>query len=98
MKKENTVFLSAKTGEGIEDLLSAVLSLVQNGKRRVSLFFPYSDQGALSALHKTASVESVEYEDNGTAVRAVLDRHDLGLYRRYLVGEDALSIENQEEF
>ena len=98
VKKENTVFLSAKTGEGIDSLLSAILSLVQNGKRRVSLFVPYSDQGALSALHKTASVESVEYEENGTAVVAVLDRHDIGLYRRYLVGEDALYAENQEEF
>ena len=97
VKKENTVFLSAKTGEGTDDLLSALLTIVQNGKKRVSLFFPYSDQGALSALHKTASVENVEYEENGTAVVAVLDRHDLGLYHRYLVGKDREDAENREE-
>ncbi len=78
------VFLSAKTGEGIDRLLDALLHIVRNGKRTVTLRFPYDAGAAQAALYRDATVLSVSYEDDATVVRAVMDARTLGMYRAYL--------------
>ena len=82
---ENTVFISAYDGRGIDLLLSRLLSIVQAGKRRVEFLIPYSEQGKLSSLYSIATVESVDYAEDGVRVCAVLDQKGLGLYRAYLL-------------
>ena len=82
---ENTVFISAADGRGVDLLLSRLLAIVQAGKRRVALLFPYSDQGRVSSLYSFGNVEEVNYEENGVRVTAVLDAKGLGVFRAYLV-------------
>lgn len=88
------VYISAATGEGVDALLAALLAVVRNGKRRLALRFPYSDQGKLSLLHTCATVEKLEYEPDGVAVTAVLDGRAMGQFRAYLV--DAPQKEHEE--
>ena len=60
-KEEDAVTLSARTGEGVADLLAAIDKKLDKGTKRVTLHLPYDKAGALDALYREARVESVEY-------------------------------------
>ena len=60
-KGKNAVSISAKTGEGIDDLLAMIDAKLDKGKRRVTLHLPYDKTGLLDALYREGKVESVEY-------------------------------------
>ena len=60
-KEEDAVSLSARTGEGVADLLAAIDKKLDKGTKRVTLHLPYDKAGALDALYREARVESVEY-------------------------------------
>ena len=60
-KEEDAVTLSARTGEGVADLLAAIDKKLDKGTKRVTLHLPYDKAGALDALYREAKVESVEY-------------------------------------
>ena len=60
-KEEDAVSLSARTGEGVADLLVAIDKKLDKGTKRVTLHLPYDKAGALDALYREARVESVEY-------------------------------------
>ena len=81
----DTVYISAKTGAGIDCLLAALLRLVREGKRCYALSIPYSDSGTLNALYEAGRVENVAYEADGIAVRAVLDAKAAGRFKKFIV-------------
>ncbi len=83
--KEDSVFISAKDGTGIDALLSLIETVIQRTKKKVKLVLPYSEQSALSAIYNSYSVESVEYTDEGTELCVVLDAKGVGLYGKYIV-------------
>ena len=85
--REDTLYISARTGEGIDRLLAALLRLVREGKKRVLLELPYSESGLLNGIYGAGTVEDVSYENESIAVTAVLDRKALGKYRKYIVKE-----------
>ena len=58
---EGRVSISAKTGEGVPELLAAIGRVLDNGARRVTIHLPYDKGGILEALYRQAKVESVEY-------------------------------------
>lgn len=60
-KEEDAVSLSARTGEGVADLLAAIDKKLDKGTKRVTLHLPYDKAGALDALYREARLESVEY-------------------------------------
>ena len=60
-KEEDAVSLSARTGEGVADLLAAIDKKLDKDTKRVTLHLPYDKAGALDALYREARVESVEY-------------------------------------
>lgn len=60
-KEEDAVSLSARTGEGVTDLLAAIDKKLDKGTKRVTLHLPYDKAGVLDALYREARVESVEY-------------------------------------
>ncbi len=59
---EDIVSISARTGEGLEELLAAIGSHLDNGAKRVTIHLPYDQGGLLERLYKEAKVESVEYD------------------------------------
>lgn len=84
---ENVVFISAKTGQGIEGMLERLESIVSAGKRRVTYLIPNSDGGALNTLYRMATVESVEYGAEGMTAIALVDAKVRGMMRRYAVDD-----------
>ena len=84
---QDTVYISARTGDGIDRLLSALERLLHEGKRRVILHLPYSESSVLNALYGVAKVEDVSYEAEYIAVTATLDGKTAGRYQKFIVEE-----------
>ena len=82
---EDTVNISAKTGEGLDELLRAIDKLLDKGTRRVTLHIPYDKAGLLDVLYKDAKVESVEYGET-INVKAVCNPRAIGLVKPYIEG------------
>ena len=84
-KEEDAVTLSARTGEGVTDLLAAIDKKLDKGTKRVTLHLPYDKAGALDALYREAKVESVEY--SGTVdVVAVCTPRIIGQLHQFIEG------------
>ena len=79
----HTVFVSAKTGQGIPMLLEALQSIIHEGKRRVVFHIPNAQAGALNTLYQNATVEEVEYGAQEMIVHAVVDEKVHGMLRRF---------------
>ena len=58
---EDIVSVSAKTGQGIGDLIAMIGKRLDRGARRVVLHLPYDKSGLLDALYREGKVENVEY-------------------------------------
>ena len=84
---ENVVFISAQTGQGVEQMLARLDEIVSAGKRKVTYRIPNSDGGALNTLYRFATVESVDYGADGMTVVAMVDAKARGMMRRYAVDD-----------
>ena len=58
---EGRVSISAKTGEGLPELLKAIGQVLDNGAKRVTIHLPYDKGGLLDKLYQEAKVEKVDY-------------------------------------
>ncbi len=85
---DNVVFISARTGQGVEQMLHRLEAIVSAGKRRVTYMIPNSDGGALNALYRLATVESVEYGAECMTVVAMVDAKARGMMRRYAMDDE----------
>ena len=84
-KEGDAVSVSAKTGEGLGRLLSAIDKKLDKGTKRVTLHLPYDKAGALDSLYREAKVESVEYGETVDVV-AVCTPRIIGQLKDYIEG------------
>lgn len=84
---DNSVCLSARSGEGIDVLLDMICTEIGKGKREYTLLIPYTEQSALNQLYKTYNVISVDYTDSGISVKVILDVKGKGQYSKYISEE-----------
>lgn len=82
---EDTVSISAKTGEGVPELLACIDKKLDKGTRRVTIHLPYDKAGLLDGLYREARVESVEYAAT-IDVAAVCTPKVLGQVKDYVEG------------
>lgn len=80
----HTVYISALTGVGIDDLLAEIEKTVHNGKRSTVFKFPNSKIGALNTLYRNATVNDVEYGDEYVTVTAITDEKVRGILKEYV--------------
>ncbi len=84
-REEDSVSISAKTGEGVDRLLQAIDGKLDKGTRRVTIHLPYDKAGLLDSLYREAKVESVKYESTITVV-SVCTPKVLGQMKPYIEG------------
>ena len=82
---EDRVSISAKTGEGLPQLLQAIGKRLDSGARRVTLHLPYQEGGALERLYQEAKVEKVDYGETIDVV-AVCTPRTIGQLKAYVEG------------
>ena len=81
---EDIVSISAKTGEGLDDLRAMIGKRLDTGFHRVTLSLPYDKGGILDMLYRDAKVESVEYGETIRVV-AVCAEKTAGQVKEYVI-------------
>mgnify|MGYP002728676608 FL=1 len=84
-READAVYISAKTGEGIPALLSAVDKRLDKGTKRVVIHLPYDKTGLLDGLYREAKVENVAYGET-VDVTAVCTPRIMGQLKDYIEG------------
>ncbi|MBQ7254904.1 MAG: GTPase HflX [Oscillospiraceae bacterium] len=83
----DAVFISAKNGEGIDELLKALENTLDRGRKHVTLSLPYSMGGQIERLHETATVLKTDYTGDGIVVEVICDNETYGRLRSYVTEE-----------
>ncbi len=78
------VTISARTGEGLPELLEALRQRLDAGKLRVTLALPYDRGGLVDMLYREAAVERVEYGETINVVVTCTPKV-LGQVKEYVV-------------
>ncbi len=87
-ENDASVYVSAKTGEGM-DRLAEILELVSgNGKTTEIFRIPHDKGNAISWLYKNSDVISCEYEADETVVTALVDQRTKGTVEKMIKGEN----------
>lgn len=84
-KEENSVLISALTGEGLDALKQKIEQVLSKGLYDTKILLPYSESGRLDILYRDAKVTRVEYTDAGIEVDAVCDDRTYGWVRSYVL-------------
>lgn len=82
MRADKTVRISAKTGEGMEQMLSVLSDVLKENKVILEKVFPYDEGAKLNLLRKYGQVMEEEYQNDGIFVKACLDREYLYLFEK----------------
>ncbi|MGI5976273.1 MAG: GTPase HflX [Candidatus Limivicinus sp.] len=85
---EDTVCMSAKSGEGADVLLKKLAEMLGKNKKHVRLLVPYSDGGTADMLRREAAVLSMEYGDGGIEIEAVVSPEIYGRVKKYIPGRE----------
>ena len=71
--REDVILFSARTGEGVPELLGAIQAQLRRAHRELDLVIPYAKGEVVSYLHKYGTVESEDYTADGTHIVALVD-------------------------
>ncbi len=80
----NCVRVSAKTGEGLEELLKKVNEALPPTRKRVKILLPFSLGGVAAELRKTGVVHSEEYIAEGLLLDITAEIFILEKYQEYI--------------
>jgi len=80
-----TVRVSAKTGDGLPELLEAVAKALPPTRKRVKILLPFSMGSAGAELRKTGVVHSEEYTADGLLLDITAEIFTLEKYKDYIV-------------
>ncbi len=69
-RADRTLKISAKTGEGLEDLKELLRDVLRENKQCVELLLPYRESGTVDLIHKKGEVISQEYKADGIRIKA----------------------------
>lgn len=67
----DSIYISAKTGYGITELLDALEDIFRAGSRKVDVCIPYTEGNILSRIHNEAQILSESYEEDGVHIIAI---------------------------
>lgn len=83
-RDRDSVCISARTGEGVNELLSKIAGTLGAGKHHALFLIPYSQGGLVQQLHDEAAVLSLDYCGEGTLVDAIVKPGLWGRLRDYV--------------
>lgn len=82
--KNPCCYVSARTGQGLDELKEMILKELSAGIQRVTLLVPYDKSSVISRLHRDAKVISIEYVDEGNLVVADVDSENMYIFEDYV--------------
>ncbi len=81
----NKIYMSAKKGLGLSELLSMIQEKLFSDYVECTMLIPFSDGSAVSYLKEHATVHSMEYLPEGTKLKALCRKSDAGKYEKYRI-------------
>ncbi|HIX68448.1 MAG TPA: GTPase HflX [Candidatus Anaerostipes excrementavium] len=75
---EKTVRISAKTGEGLDELLKSIEELLKKQKLYLEKTYSYKDAGKIQIIRSCGQIQKEEYRDDGIYVEAYIPKEILG--------------------
>lgn len=84
----DSVCISAKTGEGVEELLALLRKRLVPVRRRVRVCLPYSEGKLAAMLHEKTKVEQEEYTEQGQVMQVIADQEMMTLIAPYITEEE----------
>lgn len=81
---ENSVKISAATGDGIDSLLTAIENDLPKDRKRVKILLPF-DKMKLSSIVRDGTVHSEEYTENGVLYDATVNISDIKQLKDYII-------------
>ncbi len=84
------LLISAKTGEGIDELLAAIEKEVGRSTMHVRLHLPFQRGDLVEILRREARLEKLDYTPEGIEIEAVVKESLFGKVKDYVVTNDAL--------
>lgn len=78
LRADKTVYLSAKTGEGTEELLAVVEDVLRSLKSYIRHTFSYAEAGKTGLIHKYGELLTEEYLEDGIFIEAYVPKTILG--------------------
>ena len=73
----DAVFVSARTGDGMEELLREIAHRLPKPDVQMDLLIPYDRGDVVFGLHNRAVILSTTYDEEGTRIRALVREADL---------------------
>lgn len=68
-RADHTLKISAKSGEGLEELKALLGTLLAEGQLYIERLFPYQEAGKIQLIREYGQLISEEYTENGIAVK-----------------------------
>ena len=84
---EQCVFISALSGEGIEELVDKLGKLVNAGKRKITCRLSQSDGAIMNLIYREADSVSTDYRADEVICTAVVDEKLYGKLSAYIIEE-----------
>ena len=80
IRGEDKIYLSAKTGDGIPELIDMIFEKLHAGYLDAQFLVPYADGRAVSDIMQNCMVYETSYEDQGTLLKV---RCELAIFQKY---------------
>ena len=90
------VFVSARTGEGIDVLLAKLAGLLPEPEVELDLLVPYDRGDVVSHLHDSGRVLTTDYDEQGTRLHARVYPSDVAALSPFVRTETADAVETAE--
>ncbi len=82
----DAVAISAATGDGFDELLSAVVKALAATTTKVDVLVPYDRGDLVAALHRAGEVLATDHSPEGTLVTARLPHDEVAAFADYVAG------------
>lgn len=82
---KDSVFISALTGYGMNDLIDKIEKYLFKDIKRCKMIIPYTNGHIYSYLCDKTNVKNVEYKENGIYLETDLDMIDFNKYNQYII-------------
>jgi GTP-binding protein HflX len=84
-KIPDSIPVSAKTGEGIADLLQGIVQELQKLRLKTEFFIPNKDLGAIAKIYNSGNVLSVDYTEEGAKIIAEVPESSIGELKKWVI-------------
>lgn len=82
---EGNVFISAKNGSGIDELMKAIEETAPGKKKEIKIIVPYTEGALVNELHEKQKILQEEYKENGTEIRLLADSEAYEKLKSYII-------------